>query len=84
MPLVDRAVENVPTGLRGQAHHTRGRVFSILKRYDEAIREYEQALVMPGYDTPGNSLINLGLAYAHLKQYYRAIEFSEKALATPG
>lgn len=84
LPLVDRAVEEVPEGLRGQAHHTRGRVFFIFKRYDEAIREYEQALGNPCYDTPGNALNSLGVAYTGLKQYERAIEFYEKALATPG
>jgi len=81
---LDGILEIVPAELAGQAHHVLGFVLSQLKRYSDAITEYEKALATTGYDTPGIALNDLGLAYVNNMDYDRAIEFFEKALTAPG
>ncbi|MBI1345070.1 tetratricopeptide repeat protein [bacterium] len=84
LPLLENILTSIPPSLRGQAHHVRGFVLDDLKRYDEAITEYLNALRTPGYDTPGKAWNNLGIAYAVSRDYDRAIESYRTALDTPG
>lgn len=57
-----------------------GEAFDQLKRYDEAIEEFERSLKLdPGYSF---ALSNLGNIYGKLGRYEKSITYFEKALAS--
>ncbi|MBD3286158.1 tetratricopeptide repeat protein [candidate division WOR-3 bacterium] len=68
----------------GQAYHTRGYAFFQIRRYEEAIGEYNTAVDvrLACGDSIGaaNSLYNIGLVYRELGEYGKALENHEKAM----
>jgi len=61
------------------AHFALANVYSMDGRHEEAISEYERALV--GNPDPGVVLVDMGNAYRAMGDYARSVEYYEKALA---
>ena len=65
-------------------HHNLGRYYGDHGQKEEAIIEYKTALLKPGYNRKGESFVtcyNLGMVYAGLKDYEKALLYYNRALA---
>ncbi len=82
--LLDKYLETKNVQLLGHCYFLLGKIYSEKGEHDKAIDFYQKALDTPGYDTPGDTLNNMGIACANKGEYDKAIDFYQKALDTPG
>ena len=82
--LLDKYKESKNIQLSAYFYLLKGRIFSEKGDYDLVIEYCQKALDTPGFDTPGDAQINIGLAYSDKGDYDLAIEYYQKAFDTPG
>jgi CHAT domain-containing protein/Flp pilus assembly protein TadD len=87
--LLKQAVERAPKNVEYQtaladAHFLRAEKLGTLFRWNEAIREYEDAYILNKINNrfdAASALNNIGLAYKHLNRYEKALEYYNQALS---
>lgn len=79
---ITTAQAQLPANLQGHAISVQGLLFAFLKRFDDAINCFKQAIDSPGYDTPGGPCHNIGLIYHAKGQDDLAISYFQQAIDT--
>ncbi len=75
----DRAVLLEPNN--ALYYNSRGTAYLKRNRTKEALKDYNRALELYGEKVPPHLFFNIGLAHSQLKEYDKAIEYYNKALA---
>ncbi len=75
----DQAIELDPS--LAQAYYNRGRVYSLLKRYDEALSDLEKSIQLDSHNFGYRAMGNIGLIYHRTGEYEKALEAFEASIS---
>ncbi len=82
---IDRKIEYYQKSIQldahdPEAHNNLGILYKKKGMYAEAIKEYEAALAISGYETPEYAYHNLGILYRDRAMYKQAIDYFKKVV----